>query len=99
MSIHVECTGVGVMSRSGTDLPVESVLQWSESVALAGATTQSVPTGIFPAYVLTVTARADVYISIGAVPAPGADPRRLLLRGMRCSFGANPGDKVGWASA
>jgi len=98
VSIHVECGQVRWASAQMQ--PVEmAVPLWSETVATAGTTANAAPEGAGDgAVVFTITAEVDVWVAIGATPAPGVAPRRRLKAGATRSFLAFSGAKVGWSA-
>lgn len=96
MSLHVECGLAAVRSSA----PVEDggSLRWSETVASAGTTGNAVPDnepGVI--FYLTLTAEVNMWVSIGASPNAGANPRRRMLANTQRSFSAPAGAKVAWA--
>ena len=100
MSLHVEC---GLALLAGTNIqPIEigGSLQWSETRATAGATTQLAPAAPSgnTTVVFTLTAEIDMWVSIGASPVATADPRRRMKAGSTRSFTAPVGARVAWSA-
>lgn len=100
MSLHVTC---GVTAHTGVapqGLPLEQAagLDWSETLAAAGTTTNSVPTGQ-QLRVLTIVAEVRMWVAFGPSPNASLHPRRLFLPGREKSFLAPPGTRVAWVAA
>ncbi len=99
MSLHVECGAVLTDGYGRSLLSVEQGggLAWSETLASAGTTTNTVPAG-GPQLVLTLTAEVDMWVSIGASADATQNPRRRLKAGVTRSFLAIAGHRVSWAA-
>jgi len=99
MSLHVECGQAGLGSQTGTDMPTEiaNSLAWSETVAVAGTTSNSVPVSNGSTYILALTAEVDMWVAIAASPNAAANPRRRLKAGLTRWFSASAGLKVAWS--
>lgn len=102
MSLHVECGLVRTVGAGIMPVELGGGLQWSETLAAAGSTTQtapSAPADNLSAIVFTLTAEVDMFVAIAATPAPGSAPRRRMKAGQTRSFLAPAGTKVGWSLA
>ncbi len=101
MSLHVTCgrTSYTALAPQGVNLELVPGLDWSETLATAGVTANSVPDAQAPR-VLTLVARVDMFVAFGTAPdATVTTSRRLLLSGHRVSYLATPGTKVAWIAA
>lgn len=98
MSLHVECGQAGGGFVRGGDAPLEigNALAWSETIAAAGTSSNSVPSG--GSFILTLIAEVEMWVAIGPTPNASANPRRRMPAGSGRSFVARSGDKVAWSA-
>lgn len=69
---------------------------WSESLPIAGTTTNTAPVTTENGPVFRVIAAADAYVAIGKTPNAAVEPRVLVVAGVPLTIYVEAGDKLAW---
>lgn len=92
--VHVTCGYTG--GREG-NIRLFGPLLWSQTMSVAGTTTQVAPGLGIP--IFEVYSSADVYVAIGANPDATNGTRVFVPAATMCDFIARNGDKLAWVLA
>lgn len=93
--VHIAC--VSVNTANGASLLGK--LQWSQTMASPGTTSQVAPSGERAMIFEVSASTADVFVAYGQTPDATAGSRVLVRLGQDRTFLAFPGDKLAWVAA
>lgn len=105
--LHVACRYAGGPGWGRDPMPVAGAPVWSENMASAATTTNTVPGattddsygGVLGQPIFSVRASADAWIAIGATPNASTGARLFVAANTDYDVFVKPGDKLAWIAA
>ena len=100
--LHVVCGYAGGRTpNTPFPLPLPASAAWSETLAVAGSTTNKAPgnDATFGQPMMSVRSSVDAWVAMGENPNATSGPRRYIAANTDYDFFVNTGDKLAWIAA